>query len=299
LRTDHPGERAFARGLLGLAAAALALLGGLLAGAWGAAAGGAAGLGASLLVLRAQGARAARRRALLALPFPERWRTFLGERYDHYDRLPPELRASFEDDLRIFLAETRITGVDTEATEELRLLVGASAVTLSVGWPDYEWRQLTEVLLYRREFDRDWSYESRDLAGQAHPWGTIILSAPSLLASFEDPDDAFHVGIHEFAHLLDADRAHFDGIPAGLGDAAAREWSALVVKEMERLRKGKSVLDPYGAEDPAEFLGVAVEAFFEAPLALRARHREVYDLLAAYFRQDPAAWDDARGLLWP
>jgi hypothetical protein len=67
-------------------------------------------------------------------------------------------------------------------------------------------------------------------------------------------------------------------------------------KEMERLRKGKSALDPYGAEDPVEFLAVAVEGFFETPLLLRQRHREVYAILAEYFRQDPAAWDDARGL---
>jgi hypothetical protein len=29
---------------------------------------------------------------------------------------------------------------------------------------------------------------------------------------------------------------------------------------------------------------------------VRRRHREVYELLSAYFGQDPAAWDDARGL---
>jgi len=44
------------------------------------------------------------------------------------------------------------------------------------------------------------------------------------------------------------------------------------------------------------FLAVAIEAFFEVPQELRRRHREVYALLSAYFGQDPAAWDDARGL---
>jgi Mlc titration factor MtfA (ptsG expression regulator) len=40
-----------------------------------------------------------------------------------------------------------------------------------------------------------------------------------------------------------------------------------------------------------------VEAFFEVPLALRRRHRELYALLSHYFGQDPAAWDEARGLV--
>ena len=68
-------------------------------------------------------------------------------------------------------------------------------------------------------------------------------------------------------------------------------------KEMERLRHHKSALDPYGANDPIEFLAVAVEAFFEIPLLVRKRHREVYAILSAYFGQDPAAWDDERGLV--
>jgi Mlc titration factor MtfA (ptsG expression regulator) len=196
--------------------------------------------------------------------------------------------------------------------------VAASAVTLSVGWPEYEWDQLTEVLLYPQEFDRDYGFERDELAGQAHPWGTVILSVPSLHESFEDPDDAFHVGLHEFAHLLDVDQTRFDGIPAGLAGEPARAWVAAAERERERLlredheedepfrsrrrrrrgaRSERSVFDPYGMEDPVEFLAVAVEAFFEASLAVRREHPEVYRILADYFGQDPAAWDDARGLV--
>jgi Mlc titration factor MtfA (ptsG expression regulator) len=41
---------------------------------------------------------------------------------------------------------------------------------------------------------------------------------------------------------------------------------------------------------------VAVEAFFEIPLLMRHRHKELYELLARSFAQDPAAWDEDRGL---
>jgi Mlc titration factor MtfA (ptsG expression regulator) len=186
--------------------------------------------------------------------------------------------------------------VGVEATDELRLLVAASAVTLSVGWPDYEWDQLAEVLLYPDDFDRDYAFGGDDRAGEAHPWGTVILSVPALVESFEVPDDAYHVGVHEFAHLLDVDQTHFDGIPVGLRGERAREWVATTEREMERLRHGRSAFDEYGAHDPVEFLGVAVEAFFEIPQVVRRRHREVYALLSGYFGQDPAAWDDARGI---
>jgi len=295
LRT-RPGDRWFDLALAAVLLVAGGGGGGALAGPAGAVAGLAVGALAAVVAFLVRNRRWARRRAALALPFPEPWRTFLLDRYEHYHRLPPDLRRRFEDDVRIFLAEKRVTGVGIEATDDLKLLVAASAVTLSLGWPGYEWDRLTEVLLYPDDFDRDYNLEPGEQLGETHAWGTVILSVPALHESFEDPWDAYHVGLHEFAHLLDLGQGEFEGIPAGIDAAAAAEWVAVVEKERERMRRGKSVIDDYGEDDPVEFLGVAVEAFFEVSLALRLRHREVYRILSGYFRQDPAAWDDARGL---
>jgi Mlc titration factor MtfA (ptsG expression regulator) len=310
VKADRPADRWFATAAALMAPALGGGIGALLAGGPGALGGLAGGVALGIAVRQRLLRRSGRRQALLAEPFPERWRQFLLESYDHYERMDAVWRLRFEDDVRILAAETRVTGIDVEVTDELRLLVAASAATLSLGWPDYEWDQLTEVLLYPDDFDRDYSFGGDELAGQAHPEGTVILSVPSLEESFEYPDDAFHVGIHEFAHLLDLDHSHFGGIPAGLRGEPAREWTLVAEREMERLRKegeppkrrrrrlreNASAFDPYGEEDPVEFLAVAVEAFFEIPQLVRRRHADVYRLLSAYFGQDPAAWDDARGL---
>ena len=297
MRADRPQDRVYARAAGVLAVLAGTGLGALLAGAQGAIWGAVLGLALARVLAHLVGRRIAHRRAALDRPFPEAWRKLLEARYDHYDRLPEALRRRFQDDVRILLAEKRITGVELEVTDELRVLVAASAVTLSLGWPDYDWDQLAEVLLYPDSFDRDYRFGGDEYAGLTHPWGTVILSVPALEKSFQHPDDGYHVGIHEFAHLLDMDHTHFDGIPVGLDAVRSREWVALMDKEMERLRHRKSALDPYGANDPIEFLAVAVEAFFEIPLLMRKRHREVYAILSAYFGQDPAAWDDERGLV--
>src|SRR4029453_9432975 len=146
-------------------------------------------------------------------------------------------------------------------------------------------------------FDRDYSFDQPDLLGLAHPWGTVILSVPALLESFEDPWDGFHVGLHEFAHLLSPAQTQMGAVPVGLSAARAQEWLDVVEKERDRLRRGKSVMDSYGEESPEEFLAVAIEAFYETSLALRMRHRDVYAILSEFFRQDPAAGDDERGLV--
>jgi Mlc titration factor MtfA (ptsG expression regulator) len=232
LKTDLGPDGFLARAGVGIVLALAAVFCFLVAGLLGGLAGAALGVGVVVVLEARSRKKRARRRAVLEAPFPESARDFLLGSYDHYERLPPDWRRRFEDDVRIFLAEKRITGIAVEVTDELRLLVAASAVTISLGWPDYEWDQLTEVLLYPQDFDRDYRFDTSELAGQAHPWGTIILSVPSLQESFEDPDDGFHVGIHEFAHLLDGSHSRFDGIPPGLDASRSRDWRDVADREM-------------------------------------------------------------------
>lgn len=126
--------------------------------------------------------------------------------------------------------------------------------------------------------------------GEAWPGGPVILSWP------DDPAavDGANVVIHEFAHKLDMLDGQVDGRPLLPGGLAPSRWSA----EMEAARQSvarlverglPTYLDPYAAEDGAEFFAVASEAFFDDPQGLRRAHPKVYELLARFYRQDPAA----------
>ena len=69
-------------------------------------------------------------------------------------------------------------------------------------------------------------------------------------------------------------------------------WAAVMRAEFASLRAADesgiaTLLDTYGATDPAEFFAVSVEAFFEQPHALRAHHPKLYAELRKYFQQDP------------
>jgi len=240
------------------------------------------------LLRRILGTDRTRRHANLPVELPQSWKDLLKSRSDHYRRLPVLYRPEFHQQVHTFLATKRITGVETHVTDEITLLVAASAVTLSVGWPGYTWDRLAEVLVYPSNFDRDYRFGGSDLSGQAHPWGIVILSAPVLLRSFEKAGDGYHLGYHEFAHLLD--RSHTGGVPADLSDESIRTWATIMAREEERLRRGDSALQPYGLSGPAELFAVAVEAFFLNPVTLVSSHGELYAFLASYFRQDPAAW---------
>jgi len=73
------------------------------------------------------------------------------------------------------------------------------------------------------------------------------------------------------------------------------DWERVMRKEYEALADDAAharptLLDPYGAESPAEFFAVATECFFEMPVELKARHRELYEQLMLFYEQDPASF---------
>lgn len=226
-------------------------------------------------------------------PFPEEWASFLWDHSAHYRRLSGRLKAAFEQDVQRFIATQRITGVEMEVDDPLRLLVGASAATLSVGWPGYKWNEVSEVLLYPDDFDRDYAIGGRELSGIAHVWGTVILSAPSLRHSFTDHEEPHHLGVHEFAHLLTYEKGVAGKIPIGLSPERIQLWDRIWAHEVKRLEAGDSVIDEYGLHAP-EFFPCAVEAFFQTPIALRERHDGLYRFLGRYFGQRPATWESRR-----
>jgi Mlc titration factor MtfA (ptsG expression regulator) len=242
-------------------------------------------------------ARTSKRRRLSrerssSVPLPNHWTEILERRCAHYRRLPAPHRAQFKKQLQIFLAEKRIRGVEMEASEETRILVAASATSLSVGWQDYTWDQLAEVLIFPEDFDRDYNFGGTDASGNAHPWGIVILSEPALIRSFDETGDVYHVGFHEFAHLLDLSGARFDGIPSYLSDERVLLWLKIMQHEEERLKRGDSVLDQYGLSNRVELFATSVEAFFQAPISVAKSHRELYAFLSTYFDQDPAGWSE-------
>jgi Mlc titration factor MtfA (ptsG expression regulator) len=117
----------------------------------------------------------------------------------------------------------------------------------------------------------------------------VILSLPSLEESFEDPNDGYHVGYHEFAHILD--QGDGEGRAGGLPSNVSGPFAAQLQRALERagtaLRMGASPLDPYGLESAAELWAVAVEGFIELSSALADAHPDLHQLLDLYFNQRP------------
>ena len=243
------------------------------------------GAGVGWVLLR----RSLRRRHVAARGFPPPWRRVLERYVRFYTALPPDDRTRFERDVAVFLDDAEISGVNTTVTDDVRVLVASSAAMLVFGRSSWEYSDLPEILVYPKPFDEDFRCSTRQpFAGMVVPQNAIVFSRPALVWSFRH-EEPYHVGLHEFAHLVDFEDGRFDGVPRGLGWDARRRWQQLIERELVRARRGESILDDYARTNEVELFAVAVESFFKAPRRLRARHGELYDALREYLNQDPAA----------
>lgn len=129
-------------------------------------------------------------------------------------------------------------------------------------------------------------------SGEAWEQGPVILSLSDALAGRERT--GYNVVIHELAHKLDLRNGAANGHPPLHADMHNQHWAHHLGRAYKALCRQAdsapdlSVIDPYGATSPAEFFAVCSEVFFELPHQLRAVYPDVYDQLAAFYRQDPA-----------
>jgi Mlc titration factor MtfA (ptsG expression regulator) len=267
-----------------------------------------------------------RRHILKNEPIPEdSWQRVV-ERLGFLRGLGPDELLRLRECVALFLHGKQISGAHgLVVTYEMRLLIAVQACILILNLDLDYYAGWVEVIVYPGEFIRHYEYVDDD--GVAHDLeepasGESWLGGPVIL-SWEDTATAesgtgYNVVIHEFAHKLDMLNGDANGFPPLHADMSQRAWSeafgaAYAEFRLDVLRAEADeaaapdfyfphdpescscqYLDPYAAEDPAEFFAVVSEAFFEMPLLVKQRFPAVYEQLALFYRQDPAGrWSES------
>jgi Mlc titration factor MtfA (ptsG expression regulator) len=259
-----------------------------------------------------------RRRAKLAsVPFPSAWREIIENRLPLFHRLPECDQRELERHVQVFLAEKNFEGCGgLEVTDEMRVAVAAQACVLLLHRETDYYPGLHSILIYPDTFFVQ-TEESRapgvidegEVArlGEAWQQGALVLAWSSVTGGAAILDDGQNLVFHEFAHLLDFEDGHTDGAPdldAGLTFLEGRRryaaWGRVLGAEFKQLQAEadagqETVLDHYGATNPAEFFAVATECFFEKPHLLKEKHADLYEELKKFYCQDPVRWGAGRG----
>ncbi len=241
-------------------------------------------------------------------PFPSAWHGLLVSRYPLYSRLAPADRHELEGWIQIFLAEKRFEGCGgQEITDEVRVLIAAQACLLLLHRDTDCYPLLHSILVYPSSYiAKTWHWErdgtlvegEQERGGESWPHGTVVLAWDGAFAGAVELDKGRNLVLHEFAHQLDEEDGIADGAPllSGSNYLQVRHryqtWAQVLSEEFQQLRRAANdgqatVLDTYGAQNPAEFFAVATETFFEKPGRLQERHPALYAQLKEFYRQDP------------
>ncbi|MEO7768335.1 MAG: M90 family metallopeptidase [Ferruginibacter sp.] len=231
----------------------------------------------------------------LPASFEGSYRGILSGKVNFYKQLTIAEQAIFEKRMLYFLSQVTITGINTTVEDDDRVFVGASAIIPIFGFPDWEYNNLNEVLLYPDSFNKDFLKAAGEektilgMVGEGAMQHVMVLSQPSLRQGFTNQTDKANTGIHEFVHLVDKTDGAIDGIPENLANKQhLLPWIKRMHENIREIVANRSDINPYGATNEAEFFAVVSEYFFEQPQLLQSKHPELYDLLQTIFRQHPA-----------
>ncbi len=237
--------------------------------------------------------------------FEEEWIAVLEENVPLYKRLPEELKQRLHERIARFVQSVRFEGCNgLDVTDDMILTVAAQACLLVIHRDGIPYPGLRTVYLYPGTFSSIRrnvnavgvvTEERVHRLGESWETGTIVLSWDSVEKGARNIHDGSNVTFHEFAHQLDHEDGPTDGAPGLESRAAYRSWAHVFSESyadfLELIeRGGKTVMDAYGATNPAEFFAVATETFFEKPQQLSEKRPELYQELANYYGLDPREW---------
>ncbi len=251
-----------------------------------------------------------RRRQLRAQLFPKDWLRLIERDVPFFHRLSANDQVELMGHIQVFLAEKRFEGCNgLEITDEIRLTIAAQACLLLLHRKtDYFPRLLTILVypsIYVAEEERPiegpvWEEGASLRQGETgRTLGAMVLAWDAVKSGAADSSDGKNLVLHEFAHQLDYENDAADGAPALATRDQRLSWREVMRIEFASLRAADetgipTLLDTYGATNPAEFFAVLTEAFFERPYALRGHHPKMYTELRRYFLQDPIEYSDER-----
>jgi Mlc titration factor MtfA (ptsG expression regulator) len=237
--------------------------------------------------------------------FPTQWCDLLNQNVPMYRILPEPLKLQLHLLINSFLhRKTFYPCQGLELTDEMKVTIAGQACMLLLNRKTDEFAKLKSILVYPAAFiaahtsvDENGlvSIEEKGLAGESWGVGKIILSWDDVKKGVVDVSDGHNVVLHEFAHQLDSADGHANGAPILSSANAYKSWAKVMSKEFAALQQSQqhhihSVMDDYGATNPAEFFAVATETFFEKPQQLKQRHPELYEVLAKYYHVKPDEW---------
>jgi Mlc titration factor MtfA (ptsG expression regulator) len=246
------------------------------------------------------------RKKIMKNPFPLEWEHYLEDNYTLFSKMPAELQSDMKNKIKVFLNEKTFIGCEgLEITDQIRVLIAAQACLLILNRKTTYYPKLRSIFVYPTSYlakrvsvnSGIVTEKTQVTFGESWGSGELVLAWDASVHGAKNMFDSRNVVYHEFAHQLDQEDGVADGAPILENRSSYASWARVLSREFENLKSDKkrwrkTVLNKYGATNPAEFFAVASESFFEKPRQLIKKHPELYQELKSYYRTDPIDWMD-------
>jgi MtfA peptidase len=250
------------------------------------------------------GFNALRRNRLRAQPFPVSWLPILARNVPYYRRLTTAEQQELQRNIEVFVAEKNFEGCgELDMTDEIKVTIAAYACILLLHIENHDYYpRLRSILVYPHAYVVPEAQRAvgnivvegdEARAGESWHSGAVVIAWDHVLRRPADPGGKGNVVYHEFAHQLDQEKGIATGAPLLPKPSMYHAWARILGREYKALSEAAAanrptLLDKYGATNPAEFFAVATECFFGQAVQLKERHAELYEELKLYYGQDPA-----------
>jgi hypothetical protein len=209
---------------------------------------------------------------------PSASRAYLQTSFKFYRNLSPERKLYFEHRVMSFVAKKEFIGRDNlKHTNEMQLLVAATAVMLTFGMKSYLIPIVDRIIIYPSAFYSTTNDEYHK--GEFNPkLSAIVFSWEDFLFGYEIDNDNLNLGIHEFTHAI-----HFNSLSQNdySSKIFRKNFNNLTafLSQNETLRKelmDSSYFRDYAFTNQFEFLAVIIENFIETPLEFKSHFPDLY-----------------------
>lgn len=220
-------------------------------------------------------------------PLATQYKNILAKYCAYYNVLTYSDKKEFERRLKRFMYSKQFIPRSIPAvTNEMRVLISATAVQLTFGLREIYLANFDKILIYA---DQYYSHiNQRYHLGEVNPRaGIIVLSWRSFVEGYGDLTDSFNLGIHEMAHAIHFENKIKNEEVDFLDRQALAQLDIIAEREMPQIKNGGHFLRPYAATNEYEFFAVALEYFFEQPLQMKQVLPDLYDVLRNLLNQDP------------
>jgi Mlc titration factor MtfA (ptsG expression regulator) len=209
----------------------------------------------------------------------------IGSLFTYFNELPEEGKVRFVKRVHLFRQQKKFHYIGLENSEEIAILVSASAVQVTYGLKNYLMSYFKDIYVLADAYHMDNDEEL--YIGHVAPDG-IYLSWKHFVQGYSHKNDNINVAVHEMSHALlynnffaqygiDAHfRLNYEKFSNSTGPILA-----------DVITNRRSYLRSYAFSNLHEFWAVSAEAFFENPRGLKENMPDLYEALCRVLNQDP------------